>query len=240
MEEQEIHQSQTFRQRFRRNNLETRTKKITFGIRVFILVSIFISGVLNSITGWAVQQIIVECIEDKGFQIFEDLNVLFADNKQLKLIFISIAAGLCDLLFVIFAVRFLFLGVSSRPIVFLFIYYTLAGFMKVIFTATPGNGACWEDAYPSLILPDEISPNFYYSTAPGLLLFFIFQYHSSQNKPLMWFTVVALAFVSLITIILQKDYTVGVISSLCMSHYLNIISERISSILDPIVFSSKD
>ncbi|OMJ70132.1 hypothetical protein SteCoe_31970 [Stentor coeruleus] len=238
--EQEIHGNETFRQKFRRNNLETKTKRITFGIRVFILVGIFISGVLNSITGWAVQQTVVECIEDKGFQIFEAINKIFAGNENLKMIFISIAAGLCDLLFVIFAVRFLFWGSSSKSIVFLFIYYSLAGFMKIIFTATPANGACWEDAYPSFILPDEISPNFYYSTAPGLLLFFVFEYYSSQNKPLMWLSVVTLAFVSLISIILQKDYTVGIISSLCMSHYLNIISERISSILDPIVFPTKD
>lgn len=226
-------QTEDFKEKFSKNNWDTDLKKLMFWVRIGVIVCLLISGVLNSVTGWAVQKTEVSCIEDQGFIIFNSLNGYFCTNAEFASGLVLLNTLLCDFLFACFSMRFIFWRTSLRPAVFFLIFLTLSAFTRQFFWTKVPEGSCWtESILPSLILPQTGSPDFFFSSIAGILLFFILENKLVKNWVLFALSVTALCSVSISILILRRDYTVSLITGLAMGHYIWIISDPISKSLE--------
>ena len=219
--------------RFIRNNWSCSRLKIMFFWRLLAVLSTMVAGAVNSVTGWAVQKKEVPCISDMLFSPTASANQYFQDHPENRNTYLIVASLLSDFLFVCFVVRFIFWGNSTRPLIFFTMFYTLSCLVQGIFRIESSSEYCWEyPEFPSLILTYGSAPGFYYSTIPGVLLFFCLENWEIGNYFLMGLSIMTCAYVSVLTLIMRSQYTTGIITSLAMAHYFWMVSEKLSKKLD--------
>jgi hypothetical protein len=228
-----MNEEETFKDKFKRFNWDTRLKKLMFWAKIVVIVCLLISGMLNSVTGWAVQQIEVSCIEDQGFLLFSSMNNYFCTNTFYASLLVTINTLFCDFLFICSSLRFIFCRTTLRPAVFFLTIIPLSAITRQFFWTQIPEGSCWPDPIiPSLILPYSESPSFFFSCTTGVLFFFILENSLVKNWILFSLSILTLCSVSMSALILRKDYSVGLITGIGIGHYIWIISEPISAYLE--------
>ena len=228
-----MNEEESFKDKFNRFNWDTRIKRIMFFSKIFVIVCLLISGVLNSVTGWAVQQIEVSCIQDQGFLLFSSWNNYFCSNTLHASILVTTNTLLCDFLFICSSFRFIFWRKTLRPAVFFLAILPLSAITRQLFWTQMPEGSCWADPIiPSLIFPHSGSPSFFFSCTTAVLFFFILENKIVKNWVLFSLSILTLCSVCLSALILRKEYSVGLITGIAMGHYIWIISEPISTYLE--------
>jgi hypothetical protein len=229
----EVSPSSTFWHSFKQHNWSTSQSKLTFTVRFLCILTLIICAISNSINGWGVQQIEVSCIEDQFFKQTSSINSYFSSNDLSLTILQSCSSILTDFLFLCFGFFYILEGNSCQPILFLLLFYSLAAVLRLLFVIRPADGSSWEDPIlPSLLIPGQRTPDFYYSALSGVLLFFAFYFKSERRLVLLGLSLFSLCFVCSSIVILQRDYSVAVISGLMMAHYFWVVSGWMSPCID--------
>ena len=214
-----------FSQKFKRFNWESRTKRLMFYVKLGVIFCLLVSGLSNSVTGWAVQQVEVSCIEDQGFQIFSSFNLFFRSNPDKLLLLISITAFTCDLLLLFSVFRQITCSQSVKPTLALILVFLVYLFARQFFWMQVPEGRCWEDPlWPSFIFAFHESPDFFFATSTAAVFVFIAENRACKNFGLLALALLAMGLVWVTTLITRVDYSVGLLTGVMVGHYAWIVA----------------
>jgi hypothetical protein len=119
--------------RFMQTSWEDGYNRRLFFIRLGLISVTMIAVVANALTGYAIQDEKISCIWDGLFKITDNINIYLADHDQTRNFLLIISSSLVDFLLVIFATRWVLLGTTWRPVIFLFMFYLFRGIVQVIY-----------------------------------------------------------------------------------------------------------
>lgn len=195
--------------------------------RVFFVLAGLSLVILNGIYGFVLPHTNVDCIIDLSFNATAGINDYFAkevESKKTLLIFSSLA---CDLVAILIGVLWIMKGNSYRMVITLGIFYIFKFAMEFLFQERTPDGNLWEyPGFPSLMVGYLKTDTYFYSTVMGFLLVAALESYKLDNTYLCVFAIITLIFEMFTRIVLRGNYSIDIISSLILAHFIYIFANE--------------
>lgn len=178
------------------------------------------------------------CFEDKLLrEVFHDLTMYISQNLNIRDILTITGSNLLDVFVVSFMFVYVLNGKSWKPFLHLGMFYALRGaiiqsvflleFYDTLLFANPG--------FPSLIVPFDRAPDFFYSGHVGCALIVGLSLHDMGYNEMFWVGLILAIYEAFVMTVLRAHYSIDVIFGLLVAHYLYFVAGKLSPWIDKMI-----
>jgi len=199
-----------------------------------IMIFVVVLGVLFA-GRFQVPNIEVACVEDKAFQVLEEVTrylIATPGNEAFRNAIQIIDSGLIDICFLITLGYWIFYGKSSRLIVTYAIFYITRAVIQQLFWMPFPNMYWWENpGMPSLVVPYGRGSDFFFSGHSGFLVICINEWNTLGFKKIRNFICVVLALTIFTLLVYRIHYTIDIFTGVFFADWcFNFATKRQNSL----------
>ena len=172
-------------------------------------------------------------MNDWIFENTKGLNEWFKENKTRRNVLLIFCSGLLDVNMLISFYKFVMCSKTYRFIICILVFYVMRAALILIFDMPYPQGYNW--GYPgwlSLFVPYGKTNDFFYSGHVGICMITFMEFKANECHKLAiysLFVMIAEIFLMLAT---RAHYTIDMVSGLIFSHYIWIMADKYSYIID--------
>ncbi len=173
------------------------------------------------------------CLNDLLYEYTQNLNQILRFHDYLRNFIMILSSGTLDFSLLIMCYTWIMYGKNWRPVISLTIFLVLRELFNFIFKIRSDEDLLWKyPGFPSLTITYHNRGDYFYCGSIGVYIICILELNDYKRYIIKWISIFGAIIHFLLLITLRSTYTVSLIYGIFIAHYVHIISNKCSGIMN--------